>query len=174
MADQPLSPFAGLVTPDVLKYARRQQKAAEYADMPFWTRRAASYGSELSEALKDQGIGLDEEDQKALVRERVLIDATKEAREKMAAGELSPDDAQRYLLQSAMQAFVAEGDYESASQIAPQLAAWQKKDMELQKIQSEIGANQTEQYQDVAAGVKNYTEAGKTAALVPGDRKSVV
>ena len=170
MPQADMTPFAGLATPEVLKAQRRAKSEAAYADAPFWMKRAASYGTELDEALTSQGIGLNDEDRKALVRQRVLLDATKEARSKLAAGELSPDDAQRHILQTAMEAFVAEGDYESASQLAPQLKAWQAKDMELFKVRSEIGENQASALASTAAAGKDFGATGIAADKAPLDR----
>lgn len=167
MAEPMVRPFAGLTTPRSLEARRRAESQARYANEGFWVQRAAEHGQDLKAEFARLGYGLDDEDIRAQAHEKLLASVMQDAKLAIDAGELSPDEAQGYIMQTAMTALLDAGDYEAANEIAPQLTEWQKGRLELDKIRSEIGKEQSQAYQAQATGTRQLTDARRLAARTP-------
>lgn len=167
MAEPMVRPFAGLTTPRSLEARRRAESQARYANEGFWVQRAAEHGQDLKAEFARLGYGLDDEDIRAQAHEKLLVSVMQDAKLAIDAGELSPDEAQGYIMQTAMTALLDAGDYEAANEIAPQLTEWQKGRLALDKIRSEIGKEQSQAYQAQATGTRQLTDARRLAARTP-------
>lgn len=170
----PVRPFAGLLTPETLKARRAAENEAAYADQSFWVKRAAKYGEDLRESMRSIGYGLDEEDAKAAAHAALLQSVMGDAKTLIDAGELTPDEAQGYVMQQSMTALMNAGDYEAAAEIAPQLTEWQKGRLELGKIKSEIDENAADRFKSLASGEKSLGDLRLAGEKLPLEKDKLI
>lgn len=144
------NPFLGVSTPDARYYQREADIQKRYDPMGFWVGEAARVGSRLRRDLNRGGIALGRDDEIALDNQAAMESIQKDLAAEVEAGTMTPEAAQKEAIKRTMQAFMMNGDYESAASLKPYLDKIEEEELERGKLRSEIAEN----VQDVQTGIQ--------------------